>query len=38
MKKYTPYLITFAIGLAAAALYPVLRPFARKIPVVGKWL
>ena len=35
MKKYTPYLITFVIAILAIVLWPTIKPFIQKIPVVG---
>ena len=38
MKKAVPYLITFAIALAAVAFWPKIKPLAQKIPVIGGWI
>ena len=35
MKKFTPYLITFGIAILAIVLWPTVKPFVQKIPVIG---
>ena len=30
--------VTAGIALAVFLLYPMIRPFAQKLPVIGKWL
>jgi hypothetical protein len=30
--------VTAGIALGVFLLYPMIRPFAQKIPVIGKWL
>ena len=38
MKKLTPYLITAAVAIVAVVVvYPIIRPYVQKVPVVGKF-
>ena len=38
MKKYTPYLVTAGIALLVVIFWPTIKPYAQKIPVIGKWI
>ncbi len=36
MKKFVPYLITGLVAIVAVkVLYPILQPYAAKVPLVG---
>ena len=38
MKKFVPYLITAAIAIVAVkVLYPMVQPYAAKLPVIGNF-
>ena len=39
MKKFVPYLITGAVAIVAVVfVWPLLKPFVAKIPVIGSYV